>query len=56
LVKIRDLEGDFYVFDEKKYSLIGRKTKKQYRLGDKVIVKLIRADEKNMELDFLITA
>jgi ribonuclease R len=55
LIKMRDLEGDFYVFDEKNYALIGRKTKKQFRLGDKVNVKLIRADEINMELDFIVT-
>ena len=55
LIKMRDLEGDFYVFDEKKYSLIGRKTKKQFRLGDKINVKLIRADEDKMELDFIVT-
>jgi ribonuclease R len=55
LVRIRDLEGDFYVYDEKKYSLIGRRTKKQYRLGDKVWVKLIRVDNEKSELDFIIT-
>ena len=33
LIRLRDLEGDFYVYDEKKYSLIGRKSKKQFRLG-----------------------
>jgi ribonuclease R len=54
LIKVRDLEGDFYVFDEKKYSLIGRRTKKQYRLGDRINVKLIRADIEKLELDFLI--
>jgi len=54
LIKVRDLEGDFYVFDEKKYSLIGRRTKKQYRLGDRINVKLIRADVEKLELDFLI--
>lgn len=54
LIKVRDLEGDFYVFDEKKYSLIGRRTKKQYRLGDRINVKLIRADLEKLELDFLI--
>lgn len=55
LIRVRDLEGDFYVYDEKKYSLIGRKTKKQYRLGDKVWVKLIRVDQEKSELDFIIT-
>lgn len=54
LVKVRDLEGDFYVYDEKKYSLIGRRTKKQYRLGDKVWVKLVRVDQEKSELDFII--
>ncbi|MEJ2614024.1 MAG: RNB domain-containing ribonuclease [Ignavibacteriaceae bacterium] len=54
LVKIRDLEGDFYVYDEKKYSLIGRNTKKQFRLGDKVRVKLVRVDQEKSELDFII--
>ena len=54
LVKIRDLEGDFYVYDEKKYSLIGRNSKKQFRLGDKVRVKLVRVDQEKSELDFII--
>ncbi len=54
LIRLRDLEGDFYVYDEKKYALIGRKSKKQFRLGDKVQVKLIRVDVEKSELDFII--
>lgn len=54
LVRLRDLEGDFYIYDEKKYSLIGRKSKKQFRLGDKVLVRLVRTDPDKSELDFLI--
>lgn len=54
LVRVKDLEGDFYVYDERKYSLIGRRTKKQFRLGDKIIVKLIRVDSEKNELDFVI--
>jgi ribonuclease R len=55
LIRARDLEGDFYVLDEKKYSLIGRRTKKQFRLGDKLTVKLVRVDPDNLELDFITT-
>jgi ribonuclease R len=55
LIRVRDLEGDFYVYDEKKYSLIGKRTKRQFRLGDKVQVKLIRADIEKSELDFIIS-
>ena len=54
LIRVRDLEGDFYVYDEKKYSLIGRHTKKTYRLGDKLLVRLIRVDLEKLELDFII--
>jgi ribonuclease R len=53
LIKIRDLEDDFYVYDEKKYSLIGKVTKKQYRLGDKINVKLVRVDKDKSVLDFI---
>jgi len=54
LIRLRDLEGDFYVYDEKKYALIGRVSKKQFRLGDKLTVKLVRVDPDKSELDFII--
>ncbi len=55
LIRLRDLEGDFYVYDEKKYAFIGRATKKQFRLGDHLRVKLIRVDLEKTELDFIIS-
>jgi ribonuclease R len=54
LVRMRDLDDDYYDYDEKNYSIVGRRTKKTYRLGDKVTVKLIRVDEDKREVDFLI--
>lgn len=54
LIKLRDLEDDYYVFDERKYALIGRRTKNRYRLGDKVSIKLIRVDSDKSEIDFII--
>ena len=54
LVPMRDLDDDYYEFDERNYSLIGRRTKRVFRLGDKVTVKLIRIDEEKREVDFLI--
>ncbi|VAX27345.1 3'-to-5' exoribonuclease RNase R [hydrothermal vent metagenome] len=54
LIRLRDIDDDYYEFDEKNYSLIGRRTKKVYRLGDKITVKLIRVDEERREVDFLI--
>ncbi|RPI70167.1 MAG: ribonuclease R, partial [Ignavibacteriales bacterium] len=54
LIRLRDLEGDFYVYDERKYALIGKASRKQFRLGDKIIVKLVRVDIDKSELDFII--
>ncbi|HEY6191410.1 MAG TPA: ribonuclease R [Bacteroidota bacterium] len=54
LIRMRDLEDDYYVYDEKRYSLIGRRTKKRYRLGDKVTVKVIRVDPEERQMDFAL--
>lgn len=54
LVKLRDLDDDYYIHDEKKYAIVGKRTKKQFRLGDKIQVKLVRVDEERSELDFTI--
>ncbi|HEX2868327.1 MAG TPA: ribonuclease R [Ignavibacteriales bacterium] len=54
LIRLRDMEDDYYIYDEKKYSLIGRRHHKVYRLGDKITVKLVRVDQEKREIDFLI--
>ncbi len=46
LVHIRNLDDDFYIYDEKTYTLIGRDTGFKLRLGDEV---KIRVDEVNLE-------
>ena len=40
LVHITDLDDDYYIFEEEHLRLIGEKTKKIYKLGDKVLVKI----------------
>ena len=52
LVHVRDLEDDYYEYDEKKYSLIGSKSGKRYRLGDAVHVKVLRVNPEEREIDF----
>ncbi|MCF8335021.1 MAG: ribonuclease R [Bacteroidales bacterium] len=54
LVHIRDLDDDFYIFDERNYCIIGQTTGKKYQLGDPVRVKLIRADLEKKQIDFLM--
>lgn len=54
LVKIRDMDDDFYVFNEKKLALIGQKKKKVYRLGDQVKIKVKNTDLERKTIDYLL--
>ncbi|NHF59042.1 ribonuclease R [Flavobacteriaceae bacterium TP-CH-4] len=52
MVRIRDIKGDYYIFDEKQYAIIGERTKKTYTLGDEVIVMVKNTDLVKRHLDF----
>jgi ribonuclease R len=52
LVHVSTLTDDYYYFDDTSHSLIGRRTKRRYRLGDKVKVKVVRVDLQRRQLDF----
>lgn len=54
LIRLRDLDDDYYIFDEKNYSVLGKRSKRRIRLGDKLQVRLIRVDEEKREVDFMI--
>lgn len=54
LVKAESIKGDYYVFDNDLMALIGKKSKKKYSFGDKVKVKVTRADKDRSEIDFEI--
>ena len=54
MIPIRDLEGDYYYFDEKNYCLVGRKTNKKYSLGDPITVKVAKANLEKRQLDFML--
>lgn len=56
LVHISTLRDDYYYYDQASHSLIGQKTKRRYRLGDKVHVKVIRADLQRRQLDFQVVS
>jgi ribonuclease R len=54
LLHMRNLSDDYYIYDEKHYTLKGRRTGKQYRLGDTVEVKVIRVDPEERQIDFTL--
>ena len=51
-VSMRDMKDDQYSFDEDNYRVVGRKTGRIYTLGDKVTIKVRRADLVKKQLDF----
>lgn len=52
MVRLRNMEEDSFYFDERNYSIVGRRTGITYQLGDKVMVKVAKADLRNKQLDF----
>lgn len=52
MIRIRDLGDDYFVYDEKRYRVVGERTKKEYALGDPIKVKLMAARVAEKELDF----
>lgn len=52
LVRLLDLSDDYYTFDEKQYAMVGKSSGRRFRLGDRVRIKLLRADIKEKTLDF----
>ncbi|MBP6970651.1 MAG: ribonuclease R [Bacteroidaceae bacterium] len=52
MIPIRTLEGDYFEFDEKNYSLIGQRTRKRYRLGDRVRIRVARCNLEKKQIDY----
>lgn len=54
MIKISDIKGDYYFYDDQKHSLVGERTGKVYRLGDPVVIIVKKADLLKRQLDFVL--
>ncbi len=54
LVRIGSLDDDYYEFDESNLLLKGKKTKKIYKINDKIKVKIEKADLEQKKIDFVL--
>jgi len=52
MVSVRDLDDDYYEYDEENYCLRGRSSGKIYTLGDRIKVEVVKADMQKKQLDF----
>ena len=53
MIPMRELDDDFYEFDEKNYRLVGRRKNREYRLGQPVAIQVARANLERRQLDFV---
>ncbi len=53
LVHVRDMDDDYYTYDESTYTMTGRSTGTRYRPGDKVKVQIVGANVEKREVDLL---
>jgi ribonuclease R len=51
LIHISTLD-DYFIYDEQRNILVGERTRKVYRLGDKIKARVVSADKIRMEIDF----
>lgn len=54
MVPMRDLDDDYYEFDEKKFLLRGRRHHHKYQLGDPIHIKVAKANLEKRQLDFVL--
>ncbi len=52
LVRFDDLGNEYFIYDEDKKTLLGEQTKTLYKIGDKIKIRVIRADKQLRQIDF----
>ena len=53
-IPIRDMNDDYYYFDEDNYMIAGRKTRNKYQFGNSIRIRIVRANLEKRQLDFAI--
>lgn len=52
MIRINDLMDDYYYYDEDNYELVGSDTKRRFKLGQPVMVEVVRTDKVQRQIDF----
>ncbi len=54
MVRLRDIGTDFYEYNDKELAIIGRRTRKEFRIGDRVRFKVTSADLARRLIDYVL--
>lgn len=52
LIRVADMHDDYYIYDEEHYTMIGEHTRRCYKLGEKVTIRVIGTDKLQKTIDF----
>lgn len=54
LVRLADMNDDYYIFDENSFTILGERTKKMFRIGDVVRIRVDKVNVDFKEIDFVL--
>jgi ribonuclease R len=54
LIRISNIDDDYYTFDEKHYTMIGERSKRTFRIGDVLKIRVDKVDVPNRNIDFML--
>ena len=54
LIRLQDMDDDYYIFDESRYELVGEMSRKVYKLGQTVRVVVAGTDKLLRTVDFVL--
>ena len=52
MIHVTALKDDYYYYDEEKYIMVGRDTKREFSLGQKITIKVVGTDKLKRTVDF----
>ncbi len=53
LVRIRDMMDDYYIFDEKNFCLVGKRTRKKFGFGANIQVRIAKVDFEKRQIELI---
>ena len=56
MIPIRDLEDDYYRFDEDNFCIVGERSRKTFQLGDAITIRIAKANLERKQLDFTLAS
>ena len=54
MIRVADIEGDYYFYDEEHYAMVGEHTHKTFKLGEKIKIEVVGTDPIMKTIDFMI--